>query len=187
MDFYTRELNLNNLWGNKKCKLCGRYFKDGEKGILLIPTKDCKHLIKSSIIMHSEEFKKVQSECGSKDELINKLANWKRPRVSETYSKKQLELADVFSEVAHSYNFKEKKVLKVKGLVRCKKVGSSDTLEYNIRENTISFFNNKRNHEINQVWAGNLIANIRTNMNELLQIRQGSINSSRESSGGTNE
>lgn len=168
MDFHTRELEMNNLWNDKKCRLCGRYFKNGEKGIILIPTSDCKPLIKSNIIMHSEEFKKIQSECGSKEEIIHRLGNWKKPKVSETYSEEQLNEAEVFKEAAQCYNFSDIKVLKVKGLVRCKRVGSSDTLEYNIRTKKIYFYNNKRSQILDRLLETQLLANVENKMHELL-------------------
>lgn len=163
-----RELKLTGGWQDRKCMLCGRYFNEGDMGVLIVPTSDIRDRISRNLIVHSEELKKVQVECGSEEELINKLSKWKMPRVRVVYSEKELRIADAFQEASSACGFRDIKEVKNKGIIRCKKFGSSDLVELNIRTGRIRFDTRKKGQLLSGFAERQLIANIRNKMHEIL-------------------
>ena len=68
---------------NKKCFLCGQYFKSGEEYcIIVIPFEYCsKHKkLKNNLLCHTDEWLKFSEGVTTYDEMAEKIINHKVPR-----------------------------------------------------------------------------------------------------------
>ena len=153
---------------DKKCALCGQYFKsDEEYCIIVIPFEyRSKHKkLKNNLLCHTDEWVKFSEGVTTYDEMAEKIINHKVPRKKEFTEDEKLRI-DCFKKACFISGFKEE-FNKPYGL-KMKQCGSSVYLEYNVYQDAIDLdFRGKRGL-FDNFYKRQIIANVYNKMHEYM-------------------
>ena len=153
---------------DKKCFLCGQYFKSGEEYcIIVIPFEyRSKHKkLQSNLLCHTDEWVKFSEGVTTYDEMAEKIINHKKPR-KNGFTEEELFKIGCFRKACMDYGFREE-FEKPFGL-KMKQRGSSVYLVYNVYQGTIDLdFRGKRGM-FDSFYKKQIIANIYNKMHEYM-------------------
>lgn len=130
MDYYIKEITASKGWGDKRCHLCGKHIKNGDKIGLIIPEHSAKLMYKRlalNVVVHIDEFENIRNTHTDKG-VIDYLGNHSTPR-ADKMTEHQLFKIEMFIEASKKFGFNE--ITRTTNGVKCKFPRSSETVEYN--------------------------------------------------------
>lgn len=139
------KIKANKSWGSKTCYFCGKHIKENEDIALVVVPSDIRFTeykkMRNNQVVHLNELVDFSKNMTTIKEVVDAMEKHKVKK--ETLTKEQENLMDVFIEAAYFYDFKVA-TKKKDGIVVCKKYGASDSIEYNVYTDTISYYNRRK-------------------------------------------
>lgn len=166
-DGTIRSMKAKNMH-DKKCFLCGQYFKPNEDYcIIVIPFEyRSKHKkLKNNFLCHTNEWIEFSKGVNTYDEMAEKIINHKIPRKKEFSDEERLKI-DCFRRACIDYGFREE-YEKPFGL-KMKQKSSSVYLIYNVYQDTIDLGYRGKCDYLYFVYQRQIISVIYNKMHEYL-------------------
>lgn len=153
---------------DKKCFLCGQYFKADDKYcIIVIPFKyRSKHKkLKNNLVCHTDEWLEFAKGVNTYDEMAEKIINYKVPH-KKAFTEQELFKINCFRKACADYGFREE-FEKPFGL-KMKKSGSSLYLVYNVYQDSIDLDYRGNKGLFDSFYTREIIAKVYNRMHEYL-------------------
>ena len=153
---------------DKKCFLCGQYFKSDDKYcIIVIPFEHrSKHKkLKNNLVCHTEEWLEFAKGVNTYDEMAEKIIKHKIPR-KKAFTDEELFKITCFKKACFDYGFREE-FEKSFGL-KMKKSGSSLYLVFNVYQDSIDLDHRGNKGLFDSFYRREIIAKVYNRMHEYL-------------------
>lgn len=159
---------FNACSNDKKCPICGQFFKKGEKGCAIVPPMEIRKGYKKlaqNLVVHLDEWTAFCKGVTTDIDLAEKFAKHRVPRKKEFTSEEQKKI-DAFRSACHRNGFHED-YDKPFG-IKCKQGGSSIYLTYNVYADTIDLDYKGKCGLFDGFYTRQIIANVYNKMHEIL-------------------
>ena len=153
---------------DKKCALCGQYFKPNDKYcIIVIPFEyRSKHKkLKNNLVCHTDEWLEFAKDVTTYDEMAERIIKHKIPR-KKAFTEQELFKINCFRKACVDYGFREE-FEKPFGL-KMKKSGSSLYLIYNVYQDSIDLDYRGNKGLFDSFYTREIIAKVYNRMHEYL-------------------
>lgn len=168
--FKTIEQYAHGSWFDKKCYLCGEYFKERDKLYIVVIASEFKEKYKKfreNIVVHKDEFDKIAVENSNNHELImNHLIKVTTPHKNNSLTELQKASLDAFRKTAVQFGFLIETIKD--DYIRRRVEGQSLTALYNIRTMQVSVVTRAKKGLEEQIVLSELRARIMHNMQAIL-------------------
>ena len=138
--------NIARVWkstGNgRRCYWCGQYIQTGEETALLVIPRQYRTICPHNIIMHLSELRYLHPVQLTDDTAFYQMiATHSTPRIKLTAEDNE-KLA-TFTKLAFDLGYRNI-THPSKAIVKCRKRGKSDTIQYNVKLDTVDYYNNRK-------------------------------------------
>lgn len=153
-------------WQDRRCHICGQYFKIGERISIILPHLSYKKLYKKlsgNVVAHEAEISELKKRSLNDNMFLITLGNHHTPR-ADGFDAKLLKLLECFEQACREYGYYKSRDTD-NGMV-CKKRGFSDTVEYNVRTDRITYRNRRKKGLLDGLLMRQIEANIYNKLHE---------------------
>lgn len=157
-----------DISGEKRCPICGQYFKKGEKGAVIVPPMEARKQHKKfnqNYMVHLSEWLNFIANCESEEDVIAKFIKHRTPRIA-SFTDEEVRRMDAFRQACNAYSFfvEYTKPYGVKRQAR----GSSVAVEYNVFSDKIDISHRGKRGLFDSFYERQICANIFNKMHEIL-------------------
>lgn len=153
----------------ERCAICGQYFRKGEKVSIIMCPEEFVHLRVNRKMVHLDEWNAYGIDVHSDLDLAEKLLSHRQPRVKSLTADETARI-NAFVQAAMQLGYTRE--YRTSCGRKCKKPGTSITIEYNVYLDTIRISSRGKEGLFDGFYKRELIAQVFNKMHEILGDNQ---------------
>lgn len=166
---FARLFKAGKIAQEKPCALCGRHFAADESVALIVPPRAAREKyprrLKNNLIAHANEFGVIVNACSTPEQVWDTLGKSKKPKKMQM-TEEQKRRCDAFESAVRGMGYYL--VSKTDSRVKCKKHGSTDTLEYSPYSDVIEYSNKRKRALFDGLVEREIVAQAYNRFHEIL-------------------